>query len=266
MRGVLRKTGCAMHRPDRGDRAGRSTLYALRDVTGHGREHPAHLRVDHEQEDRRGHRRARARRQGRPRRLHEDARGRARRSPSWLAGIAERTGVRTEALITAMDAPLGRAVGNALEVIESIEMLKGRGPADHRDAVRAVRRADAGARAASRAIRRGGRASRARGACRAAPGSSGSAPSSRRRAAIRGWSTITPGCRRRARRPTCRRAACRRRRRASTPSCVGRAAVALGAGRDRVDAAVDPGVGIDVLVPLGASVKAGDAVPRHHLR
>ena len=40
-------------------------LYALRDVTGHGGEHSPDLRVDHEQEDRRGHRRAGPRRQDR---------------------------------------------------------------------------------------------------------------------------------------------------------------------------------------------------------
>jgi pyrimidine-nucleoside phosphorylase len=44
-----------------------------------------------------------------------------------------RMGKRMVALITDMDQPLGLYVGNALEVIECVEVLKGGGPADLRD-------------------------------------------------------------------------------------------------------------------------------------
>ena len=39
-------------------------------------------------------------------------------------------GLATRALLTDMDTPLGRAVGNAVEVAESLEVLAGGGPAD----------------------------------------------------------------------------------------------------------------------------------------
>ena len=55
---------------------------------------------------------------------------RARELARTMVGIGEDNGVRTAALITDMDAPLGRAVGNALEVRESLEVLEGGGPPD----------------------------------------------------------------------------------------------------------------------------------------
>src|SRR5437868_12473047 len=47
-----------------------------------------------------------------------------------LVAIGNASGVHTEAVITDMSTVLGNAVGNALEVIECLEVLKGRGPAD----------------------------------------------------------------------------------------------------------------------------------------
>ena len=47
-----------------------------------------------------------------------------------MVDIGKRAGKRMRALITDMDRPLGRAVGNSLEVVEAIETLKRHGPAD----------------------------------------------------------------------------------------------------------------------------------------
>jgi thymidine phosphorylase len=47
-----------------------------------------------------------------------------------MVGLGEAAGVRTVALLTAMDTPLGRTAGNGLEVAESVEVLAGGGPAD----------------------------------------------------------------------------------------------------------------------------------------
>src|SRR5262249_54962153 len=47
---------------------------------------------------------------------------------------------------------------------------------------------------------------------------------------------------------------------------VGRASVALGAGRDRVEDPVDFAVGIQILVKPGDAVRAGDAVLELHYR
>jgi pyrimidine-nucleoside phosphorylase len=54
-----------------------------------------------------------------------------------LIAAAEGSGTRVEALITDMDRPLGVAAGNANEIIETFEVLKGHGPADVEEVSRA---------------------------------------------------------------------------------------------------------------------------------
>ncbi len=54
----------------------------------------------------------------------------ARELAKVMVELGTRAGVKTTALITAMDVPLGLTAGNALEVRESIEVLAGGGPAD----------------------------------------------------------------------------------------------------------------------------------------
>jgi len=47
-----------------------------------------------------------------------------------IVNLAGECGVKTTALLTAMDAPLGRAAGNWLEVQEAVACLEGKGPTD----------------------------------------------------------------------------------------------------------------------------------------
>ena len=56
--------------------------------------------------------------------------GDARALATALVEIGVAHGRRVSALITDMSVPLGRAVGNALEVAESVEVLRGGGPSD----------------------------------------------------------------------------------------------------------------------------------------
>jgi pyrimidine-nucleoside phosphorylase len=179
----------------------------------------------------------------------------SRRLARALVDIGTASGVRTEALITAMDAPLGRAVGNASEVVESIETLKGRGPADVE--ALSLRLAARMLVVAGICADESGAMARVRDALTSGAGiekfrtiidNQGGDPR-----VIDEYSRLpsAPG-RERVRAPRCGYVA------AIRAEEVGQAAVALGAGRARLDDPVDPGVGIEVLVPPGTEVREGE--------
>ncbi len=58
---------------------------------------------------------------------------RARELCALMRAIAHAAGKRMTCVLTQMDAPIGRAIGNALEIRESIDVLRGGGPADTRE-------------------------------------------------------------------------------------------------------------------------------------
>lgn len=57
----------------------------------------------------------------------------ARELAEAMVQLGEDLGVRTTALVTSMNVPLGKAVGNSIEVAEALEVLSGQGPDDVRE-------------------------------------------------------------------------------------------------------------------------------------
>jgi len=174
-----------------------------------------------------------------------------------MVSIGTAAGVRTECFITQMDVPLGRAVGNALEIAECIAVLKGQGPADLTELViqlgtRMVRLAekaasdDAAARLVRQALDSGAGLAKLRDLI-AGQGGDVSVVDDPSRLPAAGHSKMLTAPR------------------AGFVSSldallVGRAAVALGAGRDKKDDAVDLSAGILLHKKPGETVAAGEDV------
>jgi pyrimidine-nucleoside phosphorylase len=177
----------------------------------------------------------------------------ARRLAETMVGIGRTMGKKVVAVLTDMSQPLGEAVGNAVEVAESAAVLKGDGPADILEltlvlGTHMVRLADRAPDAATaramlvEAIRDGRAMAKFRELAAAQGGDA---------AALDDWSRL-PGARERVPVPAGRAGFVR----AIDTELVGRAAMALGAGRARVDSPIDPGVGLLVHAKVGARVDA----------
>jgi pyrimidine-nucleoside phosphorylase len=187
----------------------------------------------------------------------------SRRLAESLVAIGNASGVKTEAVISAMDAPLGCAVGNALEVIECLEVLKGRGPTDLVDvSIELAARmlvlgkiaddlADADRRARE-AVRTGAALERFRQIVEGQSGDPHVVDDYSRLPHVPDRHIVEA-----------ERSGYVARLDAEL---IGRASVALGAGRDRVDDPVDPAVGISIRATVRDAVRTGDPVLELHYR
>jgi pyrimidine-nucleoside phosphorylase len=179
----------------------------------------------------------------------------SRRLAESLVAIGNASGVTTEAIITDMDAPLGRAVGNAVEVVESIDALRGHGPADVMEVTMAlaVRLLVLGKAAAAPAD--------AERMARDAITSGAALDRFRRIIEIQGGDPRVVDDVSRLPHVDSRHGVTAARSGylvRMDAELVGRASVALGAGRDRAEDTVDPAVGIIVHARPGDAVRAGD--------
>ncbi|MBX5475614.1 MAG: thymidine phosphorylase [Clostridia bacterium] len=187
---------------------------------------------------------------------------RARELARTMIALGRRLGRRVAAVLSNMDQPLGRAVGNALEVAEAIAALRGEGPDDLVElslelAGRLVALATGEAPPAARErlerlLRDGSAAERLRRMIEAQGGDA--------RVVEEPW--------RLPKAPHVRPVA--------APSggyvarldalCVGEVALALGAGRRKKEDAIDPAVGVVLAKKVGDAVECGEPWAHVHAR
>jgi len=187
--------------------------------------------------------------------------GRAIELAETMIAIGEEHGREVVALITAMDRPLGRAVGNALEVRESLDALRGGGPADLREVTLAL---------AAEMLVLGGVAQERGEARRQAEAAldDGRALDMFRRviAAQGGDPAVVDDPDRLVGAPVVAPALAERSGTvlAMDTRALGEAAVALGAGRRSLEDRIDPAVGFVMAVEPGSRVSAGDPLATVH--
>lgn len=178
----------------------------------------------------------------------------ARALAERLLETSHRLGLPADALLTDMESPLGRAVGNAVEVAEAVDVLSGRGPSDVRETSLAL---------SSRMILLAGLAPGAEEAsAHAAEALDGGAALERfaRFVEAQGGDSsfitrpeLLPGASI-VREVTSDGAGFVSRVDAME---VGLASTELGAGRKEVGDAIDPAVGIEIVTAVGEKVEAG---------
>jgi pyrimidine-nucleoside phosphorylase len=183
----------------------------------------------------------------------------ARTLAETMRELGERAGRRVTCLLTDMDQPLGRAVGNALEIREARATLIGEGPDDFTELVLTASAhllalsdlgvdEDEGRRRAEAAVRDGSAFERYERWVRA-QGGDPSEDALPRAAVVR--TVEAPG------------AGHVRRLRALQ---IGIAALELGAGRARKDEAIDHAVGVVCLRKRGDGVERGEPIAEVHAR
>jgi len=185
----------------------------------------------------------------------------SRRLAESLVSIGRASGLRTEALVTGMDTPLGLAVGNALEVAECLDVLKGEGPEDLLEVSVALAsrmlvlgEAAADLATAERRVRTllasGAGLERFRRIIEMQGGDPAIVDDPRRLPAAPYRHVVT----------TAQTGFVTR----VDAELIGRAAVVLGAGRDRIDDPIDPSVGIVLKAKPRQVVTAGQALLELH--
>jgi pyrimidine-nucleoside phosphorylase len=174
-----------------------------------------------------------------------------------LVDTGERAGVRTEALLTNMETPFGRAVGNALEVIEAIEVLKGNGPDDIESLAVEC--------AARMLVLSGVERDLAAATSRVSHALTSGTGLEKLRAIIENQGGDPRIVDDYSRLPTAPDREVMTAPRDGVVAvlraeAVGRAAMGLGAGRDRLDAVIDPAVGLVITAVVGTPVRKGDPI------